>query len=180
MPRTLTAARRLDLDSPYSGDVELVFLTATHAQLANAIRVVNDAALPKGQPIEYQRGSYNWLGLPFNIILPTDTDQGPPRARIEIPNVDRKVGELFALIDDSPRITLEVIVASQFTRLNPPNEHVWYAAAPSVDYTADWLRLANVQVDAMMCAAEFVGPDLTTEPWPDLRATKGRLPGLYR
>jgi hypothetical protein len=52
------------------------------------------------------------------------------------------------------------------------------AAEPMI--TADFLYLKNVRCTAVALEADIIAWELSAEPFPGIRATKGRLPGLYR
>lgn len=181
MPRTsISSDYRNSAEAPYSPEYDLIFVTLEHADLASPVMIVNDASLPGGRPIEYHRDADVFVGCGFRLTYLTD-DDGFPKGRIEIPNIDTAERDLATAIDSittSPTVTIEVVAGSLFERQSPPDDHVWAASGVTPEITASGLRLENIQVDAMIISADIVSFNYGSEPW-GIRATKGRFPGLY-
>ncbi len=104
----------------------------------------------------------------------SDDDQ-PPRAGVIIENVDQIIGETLIALAESPTIHMRQMAKSDWDENFPRNP----LATPEIEIDAPQLKLRNVKGDAMQLTADVYGYDLTTEPWPSIRSTKGRLPGLY-
>jgi hypothetical protein len=166
--RVITADFRDTLEAQASTDVIVIFATITHPELSEPITVNSDV-------VDYVYGGYTYRGCAFALSLLSDDEQ-PPRAQVSIENVDQAIGNAIRAIADSPSIHVQIMVKSDFTDDDPRAA----IGTPNVEYDAPYLKLRNVKVDAMTITADIVGYDLTTEPWPAIRSTQDRLPGLYR
>lgn len=173
MRSSISAPFRSAAEASQTSDIFLVFATITHQDLDTDVRVVCDV-------VDYQYGGKIFTGCPFEITLLTDSE-AKPTAEISIQNVDRIIGDIVIGLNESPRLKLELICLSQFTAhvdatLNARTE----LGDTVVDYVAEQLRLSDVTIDSMMVTANVTSWDFSGEPWPVYRATKNRLPGLYR
>ncbi len=169
MPRIVSTEFRRAAEARESGDVFLEFIRISHDALSDDIRCVNDI-------VDFMYAGELYAGCPFSLSLLTDTDQ-PPRAKITVQNVDRRIGEAIQAIDDAPNLEILVMSSADFDLSVKPRTPI---GTPTVEYAARFLRLENVEVDAMTVSADIASWDFTQEPWPAIRATKGRLPGLFR
>jgi hypothetical protein len=173
MPREVSAEFRAAAEASSTGEVFLTFATITHPALSRAIRVVCDV-------VDYIYGGERFIGCPFDITILTDGED-KPTAKIAIQNVDREIGETIQSLVEGPRLKLEVLLLSQFSA----DTDQFLGARTEVDtavpdYVADQLRLAKVSLDAMTVTGDVISWDYSSEPWPFYRATKNRLPGLFR
>lgn len=168
--RTISTGFRNNLEASANPDIPILFATITHPSIADPIRVVNDV-------VDYEWGGERFTGIPFQIELLTDSDR-PPSAKIRMQNVNGVIGRTVINLKSSPRSQLDVIAASEFA-LPVANLRV-EIGTPVVEYSAPRLRLRNVSGDAMAVEGELWSYDLSREPYPAIRTTKDRLPGLYR
>ncbi len=168
--RTLSTAFRTSLEASANPDAVMVFATITHATLADPIRVVNDI-------VDYQWQGNRFTGVPFMIELLSDTD-APPTAKSRMQNVNGVIGQAVLGLVSSPRIQLDILASSDFA--DPVDNLRVEIGSPTAEYSAPRLRLRNVSGDAMMVEGELYSFDLSREPYPVIRTTKDRLPGLYR
>lgn len=180
--RKISAVLRHELEASASGEVVLAFATITHDDLTDTIRVVAEddgcVSYNQGKIINYRWNGNLFLGLPFFLELLTD-DERPPRGKVTLPDVEHRVGvEVLALLD-SPTIRFDILKLSDFSAAIDADNARNPLDVPAVEYTADQLRLANVQGDAMAISGELTGVNIADDPWPFIRATKGRLPGLF-
>lgn len=175
MPRALSAGFAEDLAAETSGDIHLFFLTISHPALGDPIRVVSDV-------VDYIRDGQRWTGCPFSLDLPTD-DERAPRAKIGLQNVDRRIGA--ALLDPalgtSPELMIELLSSADFAEPALIDGIMTRAEAvtPSVEYAAPALRLRNTSGDVGSISADIGSYDLTGQPWPRIRTTADRCPGVY-
>jgi len=184
MPRELSSGYVDSLNSKFSDEVDLIFLTARTDKASETIRLVNDAALPRGRPIEYERTingiAERWIGMPFQIVLFSD-DENPPKGSIQFLNADRRVGEYVEKLTDSPDILIEGIKGSDFERLAAPDDYVWKETSTAfVEMAIRHAQLAGAVIDPVWTTCDLMSVDFTREPWPSSRATKRRYPGIYR
>lgn len=168
MSRGISAKFRAMLEASNSSDVIIYFVTITHPALLVPVRVNSDLA-------DYVLGGQTFYGFGFKIILPTDDEQ-TPRASVSIQNVTQDIGIAVQSMSTSPQIQIQIFLKSDFTD-DLPRQPI---GTPSPEYSAPLLRLRNVSCDAMTLSGDLYGYDLTTEPWPSIRSTQDRLPGLYR
>lgn len=166
--RTIASTFRTELEASNSSEVVLVFATVTHPDLDVALCFNSDVK-------NYLYNGQLFLGVAFSISLLSD-DINPPQAKVSIPNVDRSIGEAVLGLSTSPRIKIEVFAKSDFTDDDPRVP----VGTPIVEYSAPSLFLKNISCDALGFTADIYSYDLASEPWPSIRSTPERLPGLYR
>lgn len=168
--RVISTTFRNNIEASQSGEVAILFATITHPALEAPITVNSDI-------VDYLYNGVTYTGTGFHMSLLTD-DDNPPTAKAAIPNVDRIIGEaiLAANSISPPRLKIEVFAKSDFTDAIPRVA----IGTPTVQFSAPELFMRNFAVDAISISADIFSYDLSTEPWPSVRSTKDRLPGLYR
>jgi Domain of unknown function (DUF1833) len=169
MPRSVPTSFRNAAEASFSDEVDLVFLTISHGDLATPIRVNWDTK-------DYIYGGYTFTGFPFEITLLTDEDS-PPKAQLSIQNVDSRIGETVRGLTSAPRLKIELLSSTDFDLTVDPRTEIGSA---TVVYVADRLWLANVKVDVMIVQGDIVGWDYVQRTWPGPRATQAIFPGLFR
>lgn len=167
--RTISAAVRQGLETADSVDALLAFLTITHVNLADPIRVVSDV-------LDYQIGGVTWLGVPFNYRLLSDGD-GTARTQIVMEAVDRRISQALRSATERAKITLELRSSADFDLTVIPR--IEAVSNPPV-YAFAGFELINVTGDALQISGDIELADYTVEPWPYHRGTQDLLPGLYR
>jgi len=167
--REVSTSLRAGFEAPASADVPLIFLTIGHPNLSDDIRVVGDVR-------DFVRDGKLYQHAPFEIELLTD-DERPPRGKLSIQNVDRQIGEAVRLIGTAPTAKIELLSSVDFDLTQDPRVAL---GTPVIEYEAAYLRLRNIAVDALQVTADIMSFDYSQEPWPAIRATKSRLPGLFR
>lgn len=168
MTRTISTGFRDFAEASEGQDVIVMFATITHASLIEPITVNSDIA-------DYILGGVTYLGVAFSLQMLTD-DENPPKASVGIQNVDQAIGEAVLALNSSPQIKIEIYLKSDFDNSTPRNP----IGTPAPEYVAQELLLQNVKCDVMTMTADLMAYDITTEPWPSIRSTQDRLPGLYR
>lgn len=168
--RTLSTSFRNDLEASANADIPVLFATITNPLLSEPIRVVNDV-------VDYEWQGERFIGFPFEIELVTDGDR-PPSAKFRLHNINGIIGRTVQRLKTTSRIRLDIVAASDFAA--PVSNLRVEIGTPTVEYTANMLRLRNVSGDAMAVEGELWSYDLSREPYPAIRTTKDRLPGLYR
>lgn len=165
--RTLASSFRSALEARYNGDAIVIFATVTHGDLASPLYFNSDI-------VNYVYGGNTYIGAAFALTLVTDDEQ-TPQAKVAIHNVDQVIGSTIQGLATSPAIAIQIFAKSDFTDDNPRV----VIATPTVEYSAPILYLRNVSCDAMQLSADLYSMDISTEPWPAIRATKDRVPGLF-
>lgn len=166
--RNVPASVRADIEREANSDALLVFITITHPDLLEPIRVVND-------PENFTLSGALHVGFEFRIELLSDNDS-PPTARLTIQNVDRRIGDTLLRTVNPPRIELQIVAASEFDTTVSPRTELGTAARI---YRAQHLYLTDVSGDKLQVSGTLRSFDYTQETWPALRATEARYPGLY-
>lgn len=172
MPRAITTPLRRALEEPRSAEYIAILLRITHTTLLEPIRVANDV-------VDYIYQDETYLGFPFEIELVSDS-ANVPRGQLRIQNVDRRIGEAIIRLTSPPQLSILLFAQSDFgdissgSRVREPLTDT----DPVPEYEAHHLILSNVSVNAMAVAGEIQSFDMSNEPWPAIRTTADRLPGL--
>lgn len=188
MPRNITTSFRRSAEANFSDEVDLVFLTISHASLADDIRVVWDTQ-------DWTIDSDVYIGFPFDITILSD-DENPPTARLTIQNVDPRIGDSIRALTSPPRLkivlmfsgspsfvddiiydesSIAILDETSATILDEPG-----LSSADIIYYADKLFLINVTVDIMQITGTIVGWDYLQRVWPGPRAMQQTFPGLFR
>ncbi|CAB4122650.1 Domain of unknown function DUF1833 [uncultured Caudovirales phage] len=154
--RTLSTNAIRSINSQQTDEVWLILLTITHADLPTPIRVVNNNENVTSRSNVFQ-------AFPFEIILPGQDPDSPPKAMIRMDNVDRTVVSLIRNISSAPTVLMEVILASQ---------------PDTVEISFGSLSLRAVTYDASTIEGELFFEALYNEPIT-LSMTPSRFPGLF-
>ena len=134
----------------------LVLLEIDHSSILEPIRLVNNK-------VNVQSNGEDYIGFPFDIILPDSKDQAPPSAKIRIDNVSREIGQAIRLISTPPTVTIRVV------RQETPDV---------VEVEFSGMYLTNVSYDAMSVDADLQFEDLNREPFPFLTFSPANYKGI--
>jgi hypothetical protein len=174
--RDLSPAFRERVERPHSDAVPLWFITIDHADLAEPIRAVSDTLTVDGEPGRYLLGGHEYVCCPFRLVPLTDGEEAP-RASIELPNVERVIGDTIRRLSTAPRFEIRLYDAADWDRDTHPRQPL---DEPFCEFEARHLRLVDAKVDAMSVSAGIASWDYSQEPWPSIRAVQGLLPALFR
>lgn len=166
--RVLASTFRAAMEASNSSEVPVLFVTITHPDMLIPIYLNSDIR-------DYVLNGNTFIGAAIDISILSD-DSNPPQAKVTIPNVDRRIGDAVLGISTSPILQIELYAASDFTTDSPAQP----IGTPTREYVAPYLQMSNVKCDALNYGADLKSFDLTPEPWPAIRTTRERLPGLYR
>lgn len=169
MSRNITPEIRADLLSDAGPHALLAFLTLTHRNLVEPIRVVSD-------PIDFVVDGETYLGCPFEFRLLTDDEQAPT-TQLRIQNVDRRIGEAIRTVTDRATVRLDARTTAEFDLSVVPRVEL---GASSVIYGFRHFDLIDVTVTPIDVTGTLMLRDYSQEPWPGKRATQSRCPGLFR
>ncbi|CAB4130462.1 Domain of unknown function DUF1833 [uncultured Caudovirales phage] len=156
MSRAFSSNATASLHSQETGEVWLVLLTLSHADLGTPIRVVNN-----NEDIT-SRGNL-FQSFPFDIVLPGQDADSPAKAVLRFDNVDRTAITAIRSLTSAPSIALEIVLAS---------------SPDTVELSFPGLTLRNVNYDASQIEGELYFEALYTEPIT-LTMTPSRFPGLF-
>ena len=173
MPRVLSQSFRRELEEPRSPEFLVILLRIEDPTIHDPILVANDT-------VNYNYNGETYLGFPFEFELIDDSASGRiPTGRIRIQNVDRQIGEAIVNLTQSPKLTITILASADFAdTLSGDDERFPIVAEPTIEYQAENLMFTNISVNAMEVTGEIISFDMTNEPWPAIRTTTDRLPGL--
>jgi len=180
--RPISAALLDEIEMSASGEVVLCFATVTHADLAGPIYVVSEddggASTKNGRVVNYRYGGTIFQGMPFQFQIITD-DERPPRGRVSLVDVENKIGRVLIGLRSPPMVKLELLKLSDFSDAVDADNARNPVTTPVAEMTMDNLYLREVSHDGAVVAGTLTSYDLSSDPWPFVRSTKGRLPGLF-
>jgi len=156
MSRNLTLAAKQALAASETADAFLILLTIDHPDLAQPIRVTSDGV------DTVSRGNI-FIAFPFALILPDDSDDRPPRARLAIDNVDRQIVEAIRSIGSAPTVLMEIIRA---------------ADPDTVEASFVGFRLTNTRYDELVVEGDLTLESFVAEPYPATIFSPADFPGL--
>jgi hypothetical protein len=162
-------AQRLTLERENSPDALIAFLTIEHPALADPIRVVSDV-------MAYVVDGNRFEGIPFGVTALSDNESGP-RTQIIVQNLDRRIGEALRRSDIRAKVRLELRSSADFNLSQDPRVEI---ATTAPIYAFRYFELVNVEGDVGQLVGDVELSDYSVEPWPNVRATQDRLPGLFR
>src|SRR5688500_1252731 len=116
MPRLLTSAFRQAARAAHSAACPILLVTLNHPSLGAPIRLTSDGVHTTSRGNLYVR-------LPFELPLPDDVEDRPPRARITIANISREIVRFVRELPpgEAPTVYLELILASNLDHV----EEAW-------------------------------------------------------
>lgn len=157
MPLSAAAVRALLAQE--SSESIIALLTIDHDDLPDPIRVARNTV---GDDIV--SGGETFIAMPFEIEIPTDSEKAPV-ARLEVPNVDRSIGQALEELASPAVCTIQIVLASE---------------PDTIDREYAQFELRNAEWDALAVTAELTQANFTGEPWPFLRVTPQWFPALFR
>lgn len=157
MSRPVSNPASAALYSSESSDAFLILLTISHTSLQTPIRVTNDAIATTS------RGN-TFIPFPFNISLPDDRENAPPRAKLIIDNIDRQIVQAVRTLSSAPTVLIEIVRA---------------AAPDTVEAQFVDFKLINVIYDAYRVEGDLTIEDFTAEPFPSAIFSPSLFPGLF-
>ena len=145
------------------------FLTINHDMLNEPIRVVSNS-----RDMEY--GGKLFQGFYFSFSLLSDTE-GPPRCRLTVQNVDRRIGDTVGKIIGPPTLEMVIVPLSDFDTTVIPHTPI---STPVPLWEALHLFMIDITVTPNDVTGQIVSRAYTREQWPGPLATQSRTPGAYR
>ena len=148
------------------------FLTIDHPNIADPIRVVSDY-------FDYEIDGNLFVAMPFEVLPLTDNDQSPS-AELRVQNIDRRIGQAVEKDMDGRRAIVSAVAHSSedFDLSVDPRVPLDALDLPPI-YKFEQFELADVRGNALELTGRITLIDITQEPWPFLRATSDRFPGLF-
>lgn len=140
-----------------TGEVYLVLLTIEHADLAAPFRLVNNTVAIRSNGQDYEP-------FPFAFLPPEESEDGVPRATLEIDNVDQRIAAALRKLTSAPTATAQVILASDPDTIER-------------DFPA--FRVSSASWDVATVQGTLSARDDSGEPACAWRYTPAQAPGLF-
>jgi hypothetical protein len=102
---------------------------------------------------------------PIAVIPPGQSDE-EPQGKIQVPNVDQRIGEALDAIAGPATITVTAVLESD------PEEIV---GGPH-----SGLKLQNVKIDAMLAEGDLLRPQISTAAWPKQWIRPAKFKAAFR
>lgn len=135
----------------------IVLLTIDHANLLTPQRFAHNT-------VDFISRGETYLAYPFEIDLPGQDPERPPRVTLRIDNVSREIVLTLRQIQSAPTVTMEVVMAS-----TPDN-----VEAGPYEFT-----LRSVDGDAFLIEGELSFEDILNDAYPAGDFTPATHPGLF-
>lgn len=182
--RTIPQSILNQFEGPTNSELLLIFAEISHPELSEIIRVVTEdvdgySRSSNGEIINYNYGGKLYYGFPFIFSTLTDDDR-PPRAQLQIQNVDRRIGRAITQMQTTAGFRFFIGALSDWALTLDSNNARTPTGTPSIFYDAKYLELRNIRGDDMMISADINTIDVANEPCTAIRTTQDRTPGLYR
>ena len=155
--RTLTQPTRQAVFASQTGEAFLALITIDHAELAQAVRVTSDAVATTS------RGD-SFVAFPFEVVLPEDNSERPPRARLKIDNVDRAILRQLRAISSPATVLIEMV------RGDDPD---------TVEASFPDFKLRDVGYDVLAVEGSLDLEDFISEPFPAGVFSPGNFEALF-
>jgi hypothetical protein len=162
--RSLAAALREAMFSAETDVVPLALLTISHPSLGEPIRLCSDAASETGAN-NITRGGELFVAYPFDLVLPTDLDDQPPRARLTVDNIAREIVQLARVANPAPTVLMEIINAAA-----PDEQGAVFGP----------FRFGAPEYDDYTVTTDLVIDDHSLDAYPHKRYTAEHFPALFR
>lgn len=147
-------------------EVFLFLLTIDHDDLAEPIYVTNDTkeTLSNGQ-LGVTSNGIEFTYIPFKFALPTLEKDSIPTTSISMDNITREIVAVLTNISTPPSVRIQIALSSQ---------------PDIIEYDLEGFKIATVEWDAMSITGTLTVEQYFNEPYPSVRFTPSRFPGLFR
>jgi hypothetical protein len=168
MDRDLPDSVRASLNAEQTDDALLTFAEITHPLLSGPLRVVADV-------VPYVWQSVTWHPVLFQFDALTDTDR-PTEARVTLPAIDQTIANALIALPDRARISVWVLTSADFDLTADPRTAIG-TPVPLMELLN--FDLVDINGNVVSASGRLLLRDYTQEPWPGIRATESRCPGLF-
>ncbi len=158
MPRTVSALARQAMYAPETGECFVVLLELSHPNMATPIQVCSDSVdtVHLGQTFQH---------FPFQISMPADTDDAPPRVELAIDAIDRSIIQAVRSLTGAPITVRQWIVLA--------------STPDTIEAGPFEFELREVEYDAFEVRGSLRYTDLAAEPYPSDTFTPTNTPGIF-
>lgn len=157
MPRQLTPTAVRSLLAEQAEEVFLLTVRIFGQGFPN-ILLVNNLE-------DIQVGGETYVAFPFNIILPNESKDKPPQARIRIDNLSPEIIQAIRIANGKPNFEIAIRLAStpDIIEVGPIT-----LSSSSADWDDDWVELT------------LNSKNLLNEPWPSRNFSPTKFQGLFQ
>lgn len=152
----LSALFKASAFSQETDQIYLCFLSIAHSSITT-IRVVNN-----GENVD--SGGNTYIGYPFEINLPNDTDENVPDITLQIDNIDRQIVQAVRSVTGPP--TVSIFIALQST----PN---------TIEIGPINMTLREVNYDSLVVSGVICPEDILNESFPGDFFVPATFPALF-
>ena len=167
MPRDLSSAATVGINSQETAQVFVSLLTFSGGGLASPIRLCDTPTTRLStDPLTYGivSRSNTYTYLPIRVVLPTSTPDETPKAKLALDNVSRYLmADLRTL-----RAPMDVLI-----------EIIREAGPDLLEFAVSGFQLRDVTYTAERVEGALLLRDLDRDPFPGGRFTPGFFPGLF-
>ncbi len=157
MPRLASQTFKDAIFSQETSEVFILLLTIDHADLADPIRVCSDSVsvISRGE---------TFINFPFDLSLPIDSSEGPPRAQLTIDNVDRQIVQAIRSITSPATVLMEIVLSTDLE---------------TVEMSWPDFEMISAEYDFLKVSGELTIEQFISEPWPQGRFLPSNFPGVF-
>lgn len=154
---TISTDAKADLYKQSTDEAFIVLITIAHTDLVPSLLVAGNSTNITSRGDEY-------VAYPFSVQFPSSDPDSPPRARIQIDNVDRRIVQGLRALTSAPTITFEIIRASD---------------PDTVEISMPGFTLQSADYDALIVAGDLGVENFILEPYPAGIFSPAQFPGGF-
>lgn len=169
MSRTLSSQALRAVYAEETGEYPILLLTITATSIVEPVLISSDATqrvYEDAEQILYgtvSRGM-TFFFVPFQIVLPSDTEDSAPQCSITIDNVSRQLMTVIRTLTQPPTVSMELVMSG--------SRDVVEAVFPG-------FAISSITYDAMTITGDLRVDAMVTEPFPAGTFTPSQFPGMF-
>lgn len=171
--RTISLNARTSYDAAFSAEEEVILLIFRHEDLPQPLRlsthpteILSDDPISWGTRSTWQTpGSEPFVFAMVAALMPSDQQEGIPRARIAFSNVDNRIADLLRSLKTRAICDMAMVLASSPDFI----ESAYYG-----------LQVVGSEGNSDQVTLSLSREPITSAPFPAGRMTKQRFPGQHR
>ena len=159
MPRTLSLLARQSLTAQETDVVWVALIEISHSTITPSLKFCS----PSHTNITHD--SSTWIAFPFELTLPDERDDKPPKVTLTVDNVDRQIMAAIRPLQTAPTVALSIVTSADD-----------FAAKEIGPLT---FTLQNISVDAMTIQGTLEYESILSEPYPGTRFDPVKFTALF-
>ena len=158
MSREVSTEFREGLYAQTTDEVFLLLVEIESTEIKEGIvRFVNN-------PVDIVSNGETYYASAFRCVLPDEKEDSPPRATIEIDNVDRRIGLAIRGMQDRPRFTFKIVRAS---------------APDDIEIEFNEFVLDSATIDKLVLTGTIGVSSVLNQTFPKDSYTPSLFPGMF-